>query len=295
MTLVWINGQLQAAHSGGVSALDQGLQLGLAVFDTLLLSEGRILFVDEHLARFERSARGAGLPWPPPFDPRAGPRALATALGWREGSLRWTYSAGAAGETPLLVTSARPLTIWPADGVRVCVSSHAKLAADPLERIKHTNRLRNVLARAAALAQGCDEALLPTEAGDLSEGTLSNLFVARDGLLLTPPLERGCLPGVTREHVLESVRRDPRVAGRRLDVREQRIEPADVRAADEVLLTNTSGRVLGALEVRGLRAGLPGSRGPLVAALRERMLELERAACSQPTAAQSTIHVSPTA
>jgi branched-chain amino acid aminotransferase len=277
MGLVWINGSLQDAHSGAVSALDRGLQLGLAVFDTLLLEDGCVLFADEHLARLARSARGAGLAWPPPVDPRAGLAALAAALDWNAASLRITYSAGSEGESPLLVVSARAVTRWPAAGVRVLLSSHAKLAADPLERIKHTNRLRNHLARDEAVRAGCDEALVPTEAGDLSEGTVSNLFVARGGALLTPALERGCLAGVTRDHVLASVRADPVVDGRRYELREARVELADVAAADEVLLTNTSGRVQGALEVRGLRASLPGAAGGLARALRERMAALERA------------------
>ncbi|TAJ21518.1 MAG: hypothetical protein EPO68_04600, partial [Planctomycetota bacterium] len=208
---------------------------------------------------------------------RAGLAALAAALDWRDASLRITYSAGADGEPPLLVVSARAVTRWPDAGLRVLVSSHAKLAADPLERIKHTNRLRNHLARDEAVRAGCDEALIATEAGDLSEGTLSNLFVARGGVLLTPALERGCLAGVTRDHVVASVRADPLFGGRRCEVRETRIEPADIAASDEVLLTNTSGRVLGALEVRPLRAGLPGSAGPLARALRARTAALEQA------------------
>lgn len=282
MDLVWINGTLQHAHSGAVSALDRGLQLGLAVFDTLLLEQGCVLFVDEHLARLERSARGAGLDWPPPSDPRAGLAALASAIAWRDASVRLTLSAGADGEAPLLVASARAPTRWPEAGVRVAVASTPKFAADPLERVKHTNRLRNHLARAEALRLGCDEALVPTEAGDLSEGTLSNLFVARAGVLLTPTLERGCLAGVTRDHLIASVRAEPLVAGRRCELREERVEAADLAAADEVLLTNTSGRVLGALEVRSLRTGLPGSAGPLARALRARMAELERAYRARP-------------
>ncbi|MBM3977997.1 MAG: hypothetical protein FJ299_13545 [Planctomycetes bacterium] len=277
MRQVWINGQLQDPHSGAVSALDAGLQLGLAVFDTLLLDRGCLLFAEEHLARLERSARAAELPWPPPFDPREGLRALVAALPVRDASLRLTYSAGAAGEVPLLIASARPVTHWPADGVRVLVSRHAKLAGDPLEQIKHTNRLRNHLAREEARRAGCDEALLPTEAGDLTEGTLSNLFVARDGVLLTAACERGCLAGVTRDHVVASLRAEPRLAGKRWELREDRVEPSDLARADEVLLTNTSGRVLGVLEVRGLRADLPGSAGPIARELRARLDRLEQA------------------
>ena len=282
---VWANGRLHPAGTPVIEAEDQGFLLGLAVFDTVLWERQCLLFVDEHLRRLEQGARALGIAWPPPWSPVEALRAVTAELGERAAILRLTLSLGVPGKGPTLVVTPRPIVPPPPAGVRVWVSSLRKGRPDELEAVKSTNRVRNVLARAEATRHGAWEALLANDEGDLSEGTVSNLFVVHRGTLRTPSSERGCLSGITREKLLESLAREPLALerGRALEVVVERVEPAHVLEAEEVLLTNTSGRVIGVLAVGGLErevVGLPGSAGAIARALRERMRAIENAYCA---------------
>ena len=138
-------------------------------------------------------------------------------------------------------------------------------------RVKSTNRMRNFLARESALATGAFEALLCTNEGDVSEGTQSNVFAEVDGRVVTPGLDRGALAGVMRAIVLaelESAGRHPV---------ESRLELADLARASEVFLTNTTGRVIPLVEVRGVVKALPGAAGQLSRELGERVRAREDA------------------
>lgn len=282
---VWANGRLHPAGTPVIEAEDQGFLLGLAVFDTVLREHGCLLFVEEHLRRLERGARAIGIAWPPPWSPLDALREVAAALGARDAILRLTLSLGVPGRGPTLVVTPRPVVAPPPAGVRVWVASQRKGGSEALEAVKSTNRVRNVLARQEAARHGAWEALLANAEGDLSEGTVSNLFVVHAGALRTPSTERGCLSGVTREKLLGSLEREPLAGarGRVLDVVVERVEPAHVLEAEEVLLSNTSGRVIGVLSVGGLErevTGLPGSAGPVARALRQRMAAIEAAYCA---------------
>ena len=276
---VYANGRIHAGDEPVLSAYDEGFLLGLSVFDTVLLEDGCLFFLDDHIGRLRGGATELGIPWPPPWDVGDAMRAMADALGGRDAAVRVTLSRGVAGKSPTLVVTARPLHPPPPRGVAVFVSSYHKLGGNPLEALKSTNRLRNILAREEATAAGAWEALLPNHDGDYSECTTANVFCVRDGMLLTPSEERGCLSGIVREKVLTDLERAPLVLdGRTVEVRVDRIEPADLRAASEVFVTNTTGRIVPVLEVLGLPdppRGLPGGEGPVVQALRARVRAIE--------------------
>src|SRR5207249_5414074 len=100
-------------------------------------------------------------------------------------------------------------------------------------------------ALAEARAAGADEALLLGPRGDAVEAATANVFVVIDGVLLTPPLAAGPLPGVTREAVLECAR----ALG--LPAKEQRLPRELVVAADEVFLTNSVAGIRPVAEISG--------------------------------------------
>ncbi len=112
----------------------------------------------------------------------------------------------------------------PDPGVVVTLVRDAKDAHDPLESIKSTNRVRNVLLRERALREGAFEALLCTRDGDVCEGTLSNLWAVVDGVVCTPATERGCLAGVMRGLILEGL------AASGIAHAQVRLEPRSARA-----------------------------------------------------------------
>ncbi len=251
----WVDGRLVPAGSPAVRAEDQGFQLGLAIFDGMLLEGGCRLFEAQHLARLEGAARSLGIAWPTPVPLDQALDEYVEALG-EEGPLllRTTISRGVGG-VPTVVISARELDPWLAPGVTVSVAEDAKVAASELDQLKSTNRLRNVLAREAAAAAGAWEALLTTEEGEFTEGTISNLFCVLEDELITPPVERGLLPGIVRGELLALLRE------RGLPFTERRIDSSDLAQSSEVFLTNTTGRLIPVVQVQGVTAELPGTEG----------------------------------
>lgn len=267
---VWVDGALREPGAPAIAAEDPGFLLGLAVFDTLLCEDGRLFFVDEHLARLRRGAAAIGVDVPEDWP---GQRALAEvveALGPRSAAVRITLTPGAPGRGMTTVVTTRPWVAPPAEGVSVLLVERAKVAGSEIEELKTTSRARNILARAEAERRGAWEALLGTDSGDLAEGTVSNLFVVIDGELRTPPLERGCLAGIVRAKVLELAR------SRGLACRECRVDRVDLERAEEVFLTNSLARVVPITAVLDLREDLPVGGGPLTRDLQRALRELEQ-------------------
>ena len=257
----WVDGRLCGPGEGRVSIDDQGFLSGLSVFETVLYESGTAWLLDRHLLRLSAGARELAIE--PRFDPERAVRALCEALGARDCALRITLTRGVAGAGSTLVVGARAI-VRPGDpGVKVTLEHNAKEAHDPLESIKSTNRLRNVLLRERAQREGAFEALLCTREGDVCEGTLSNVWAVVDGIVRTPSTERGCLAGVMRGLILEALAQEevPQQVGR--------LEVEELGRASEIFLSNTTGRALPVVEVLGLVSGLPGSAGPLLQRVRE--------------------------
>jgi branched-subunit amino acid aminotransferase/4-amino-4-deoxychorismate lyase len=154
-----------------------------------------------------------------------------------------------------VVITSRDVDPWPHPGIKVTVEARAKVSSSELEQLKSTNRLRNVLAREAAVRAGAWEALLMTEEGDLTEGTVSNLFCVLDGAILTPPVGRGLLPGIVRAELLAEL------SARGEHFSERQLGLAEIGRASEVFLTNTSGRLIPVVSVIGVNEELPGALG----------------------------------
>ncbi len=111
--------------------------------------------------------------------------------------------------------------------------------------LKSTSYAENVLVLARAKSLGADEALLPNLAGNLCEGTGSNVFVVRDGVILTPPLSSGCLAGITRELAIEWCQ----AAG--ITVVERDLPITALATVDEVFITSSTRDVHPVVEVLG--------------------------------------------
>ena len=227
---VWARGAVQPAFTPVVAAEDQGFLLGLAVFETLLVESGHAYFEREHLERLRLGARVLDID-PAAVDPSAALAELIDAIDAdptlaqpREYAVRIVLSRGVPGSGPTLVVTARERIAPPAEGAVVLVSSF-RIHSDALAGVKATSRLRNVAARAEAERYGAWEALLLNADGDLAEGTISNLFVARDGRLVTPGTDAGCLGGIMRELIVGDGSGPVAV-----DVERCRITPASSRA-----------------------------------------------------------------
>lgn len=258
---VWLNGQILPESEARISPFDRGFLLGDAVFETMRAYGGTCFRESDHLARLAESCRAARLAVP---DVREAIRATLAANGLADAAVRVTVSRGpggrgaspkGAGPETVLVTAVavepRP-EAW-TRGLRLVTTTMARVM--PLgPRVKTTNYLANVLARAEAEDAGADDALFVDAEGRVIEATQANLFIVRRGELVTPSLRSGCLPGVTRRALLGLAHE----AG--LRAVEGAVRPSDILAADEAFLSASVleiGPVV-ALDGRPVGGGAPG-------------------------------------
>lgn len=237
MAHVWLNGRIVAADQAVVPVTDRGFTLGDGLFETIQMRDGQPRRLGDHWARLADGA--AVLRLPLPLDRQQLEQAiqdLALANDWRDAALRLTISRGSgvrglvppdpAHPTVLLSGGPPPPPLGPA---RLHVARQVRRNAhSPISRCKTLSYLDNILARIEAQEAGADDALLLNGEEFAVETSIANLFVLRqDGLLLTPPLAHGALPGVRRADLL----RDGAA-------REHPLRLSDVLAAREVFVTN---------------------------------------------------------
>lgn len=206
----WLNGDLlDDPTSGAVSVTDHGFTVGDAVFEAVKTLHGRPFALTRHLARLTRSAAGLGLPQPDLDDVRRGVEAVTDGADDAIGRLRITYTAGPApmgsgrgGGPPTLVVAYS--AIQPARvSTTVTTVPWTRNENGATAGLKTTSYAENVIALAYAAERGGTEAIFANTAGNLCEGTGSNVFYVVDGELRTPTLASGCLAGVTRALVIE--------------------------------------------------------------------------------------------
>jgi branched-chain amino acid aminotransferase len=131
-------------------------------------------------------------------------------------------------------------------GARLIIASTRRLGADGLDpRIKSLNYLNHILARIEASHAGADEAVLLNSQGHVTEGTADNLFIVRDGVLLTPPCSDGALEGITRGVVM--------AIAQQLGVmcRETSLGAYDLYTAEECFLTGTGAELIPVRDIDG--------------------------------------------
>lgn len=255
---IWLDGGLRDAADATVSVFDHGLTVGDGVFETLKAENGTAFATDRHLRRLARSAHGLGLPEPDLDEVAAACAAVLDANPMPYGRLRITYTGGLSplgsdrGDTgPTLVVALGEAARRP-DSTAVVTVPWTRNEKGALAGLKTTSYGENVVALARAHAGGASEALFANTAGRLCEGTGSNVFVVLGGRLLTPPLESGCLAGITRALVLEWT-----------GAEEADLPFEALGEADEVFLTSSL-RDVQAVHRLDDRA-LPGAPGPVTA------------------------------
>lgn len=232
----WIDGELLADPTApAVTVTDHGLTVGDAVFEAVKIVDGKPFALTRHLERLERSAQGLGLAGVDLAVVRDG---VAAVLGQEHlplGRLRITVTGGPAplgsgrgSGGPTVIVVAAPMDAAAASTAVVTVP-WPRNERSPLAGLKTTSYAENVIALAAAHERDASEAVFANLAGNLCEGTGSNVFYVVDGELRTPTLASGCLAGVTRALILEWH------GGREVD------EPIEVvRSASEVFLASTT-------------------------------------------------------
>ena len=206
----WVNGRLLADPAQpAVAVSDHGLTVGDGVFEAVKVVDGQPFALQLHLDRLVRSAHGLGLHEPDQAAVRQGIGEVLEGTTWPMARLRITYTAGPAplgsgrghGEPTLLVVADELAPA--AEDVAVATVPWPRNERGALAGLKTTSYAENVVALAEARRRGAAEAVFANLAGQLCEGTGSNVFYVVDGELRTPTLRSGCLAGVTRGLVLE--------------------------------------------------------------------------------------------
>ncbi len=257
MNAIWLNGRLAPGDRPALHASDHGLLVGDGVFETAKVIDGAAFALTRHLARLRQSAAGLGLDIPVTDDElRAGVAEVVEANQPGVGRLRITVTGGpgplgsARGQDgPTVVMATGPAGTWPPDA-SVVVVPWPRNERSPVAGLKTTSYAENVVALAHATDRGAGEALFSNLAGNLCEGTGSNVFVGVDGRLVTPPLSSGCLAGITRDLVLETT-----------DAVEADVSMDDLARAEEAFLTSSTRDVQPIANVDG--RALPACPGPL--------------------------------
>jgi len=151
--------------------------------------------------------------------------------------------------------------------VTVSVARNHPAALSP--RIKSLNYLNNILAKIEGLQAGCIEALMLNHKGEVAECTGDNIFLVRQGRVLTPPIDAGILEGITRDAVIGLAR------DMGLNALEVPLTKHDVYIADECFLTGTAAEVIAVVKVDSRKIGC-GTPGPITRDLKERFHKLAR-------------------
>jgi branched-chain amino acid aminotransferase len=265
-----VNGRISNERDAVISVFDHGFLYGEGIYETLRTYNDRPFLYDRHMRRLRASAAMIALDIPLTDDEFASQirdTTARTSLEGAEAYIRVLVTRGVgeltydlkATPTPSVVIIVKPLVEPPAEtyerGVRVAlvdVVRNHPASVNPM--IKSNNLLNQALAGQEAIRRGAFEGVMRNYRGELTECTTANLFIVKDGVALTPPLESGLLPGITREFLFE-VGRDVGVP-----VREQILRDADLFAAEEAFLTSTTREAVPIVQVddRTIGSGKPG-------------------------------------
>lgn len=267
---IWIDGELVNKADAKVSVYDHGLLYGDGVFEGLRVYSGKIFEVEAHLTRLWASARAIRLEIPMTRDQlRLAMEQTVKANGFTDCYIRAcvTRGIGYLGISPFncakptVFVIADTINMYPREmyekGMAIITSSVIRNHPNALSaRIKSMNYLNNVLAKIEAHDAGVPEAIMLNHEGNVAECTGDNIFIVREGQVLTPTTSDGILEGITRDVV-------KRLCAK-LDVPylEKTLQRHDLYIADECFLTGTAAEVVPVTKIDGRAIG-SGSVGPI--------------------------------
>jgi branched-chain amino acid aminotransferase len=266
---IFHNDRLLPIGKARLSPGQAGLICGWGIFTTLRIFRGEAFAYERHWRRLEKDAGIIRLPMPySSARVRVHLHEVIRANQVSEGAARIYLIYNNVGfwrgpeeqpDVDLLICSASlPEYREP---IRLAVREQGRHAASPLAGVKSISWLPNVWAVAEAQREGFDEVVLLNERGEVAECTAANIFAVKNKKVYTPPLNSGCLEGVTRG-ILFEIAPEAGTA-----VVEQVLRPEDLYSADEVFISSTNRNLLGVVEIAGHK--IANAPGPVTRALDE--------------------------
>jgi len=277
---VWLDDRLVDEADAKISVFDHGLLYGDGVFEGIRVYGGRIFELEAHIKRLYESAKVIRLDIP------MGKERLIKAVEETtkansvvDGYIRLavTRGIGTLGLNPFICENGRIFII--ADNIQLYpeelyekgmkVISATTVRNHPLTlppQVKSLNYLNNILAKIEALDSDVPEAVMYNHEGYVAEATGDNVFIVRDGVIYTPPVQAGALEGITRNLVIRLAKQE------NLQVVEKNLTRFDLYVCDEFFLTGTAAEVIGIVDIDGRVIG-EGKPGPVTKLLRKRFFE----------------------
>jgi branched-chain amino acid aminotransferase len=241
MSSIWCNGEWLEGERYPGAAQDRGAYLGLGLFETMGAFDGKVIFAKRHLARLRES--GARLGWDvgfPELEVVARELLERNSLAAGRTRLRLIVTAGSGSHNDLTPGDDRLiwLAAFPAGdvplSVTACVSPWRRNERSALAGMKTACYAENLVALDDARKRGFDEAVFLNTVGQLCESATANLFLIKNGNLLTPSLDSGCLPGIGREVLCELA------TDHGFTLEERPLLADELMTADEVFLSSAS-------------------------------------------------------
>jgi len=277
---IWLDDKLVDEADAKISVFDHGLLYGDGVFEGIRVYNGKVFEVQAHIRRLYESAKAIRLEIPMSIDKLIeAVRKTTEANSIISGYIRLvvTRGVGTLGLNPFICENGRlfiiadNIQLYPEElyekGMKIISATTVRnhpLAIPP--QVKSLNYLNNILAKIEALDSNVPEAIMYNHEGYVAEGTGDNVFIVRDGVIYTPPVEAGPLEGITRNVVIKLAREE------NLEVVERNLTRFDLYVCDEFFLTGTAAEVIGVVEIDGRIVG-DGKPGPITRLLRKKFFK----------------------
>jgi len=273
---IWLDDKLVDEADAKISVFDHGLLYGDGVFEGIRVYNRRIFELGAHIRRLYESAKVIRLEvLMSKSELTSAVEKTVEANGVIDGYVRLvvTRGAGTLGLNPFVCQNSRIFIIadyiqlYPEElyekGMKVISATTVRnhpLAIPP--QVKSLNYLNNILAKIEALDNNVPEAIMYNHEGYVAEATGDNVFIVKNGVIYTPPVEAGALEGITRAVVIRLAKKE------NLEVVEKNLTRVDLYICDELFLTGTAAEVIGVVEIDGRVIG-DGKPGPITKLLRK--------------------------
>jgi branched-chain amino acid aminotransferase len=270
VALVYIDGEFLAPEQAKISVFDHGFLYGDGVFEGIRAYHGRVFKLPEHLSRLYRGAKAIMLAVPQTQDELQ--QTVLECLrrsGLKDAYIRLIVSRGKGDlgldpakcrEGASIVIIVDGIALYPKEiyesGLKmITVTTRRNISTAINPAIKSLNYLNNILARLEVTRAGCFEGLMLNNEGYVAEATGDNIFILRDGNLLTPPVSVGILDGITRRTAIELAK----TMG--IETKEELFTVYDIYTSKECFLTGTAAEIVPVAELDGrtIGDGKPGT------------------------------------
>ncbi|MDF2569175.1 MAG: ilvE 1 [Sporomusa sp.] len=269
--IIYFNDRLVSSNEFIISPLDHGFLYGHGLFETMRAYNGRIFRIEDHLKRLEEAADYLGWPeLPTRLELKKAISSVVTANDLHDASIRLTLTRGIGASRPDPASCGQPTIVVYASplprplspiGWNIVIVGLRRNLFSPLVRIKSANYLDNMLAKAEAKRRDAQEAIMLNTNGFVAEGSMSNIFIIKNGRLITPDDNSGILPGVTRQVVIELAQK----IGIPAEIRQ--VRPEELDEADEIFLTSSIMEVIPVTAFDGRPIGVQQTIGGITAKL----------------------------